>query len=365
MTAGNPSRVVVIAPGFAPATGGVETHVGALARGLFAHGIDVEAWVPDRSITEPVTERLDGVVVRRFPSTSSTRFPIAPRLYGFARAHLDRHTTVHVHGFHNVAAAAVLAARAPVPFVFTPHFHGGGHTRLASIAHVGYRPLGHRLFSRARAVIAVSAAEAGLIEHQFPFVSPRVIRNGADVGAIATARAWPGERPTVLVLGRLEAYKRVDRAIEGFDRARQPGQLVIIGDGPDRERLMSLALLASRASDIRFLGRLPTADVHSWLRTARCVVSLSEHEAFGLVALEAAAGGASAVLSDIPAHREVAQMLPPGVVALTATTPTAIADRIDQLLTTPRSDPREVRDWSAVADEHLAVYRDVASRSTR
>jgi glycosyltransferase involved in cell wall biosynthesis len=358
----DPTRVVLIAPGFAPTTGGVETHVGALARGLSMRGIDVEAWVPDRTVSGSLTERVDDLVVRRFASTRSTRFPIAPGLYQYARTHLDDRTTVHVHGFHNIAAAAVLAARTPVPFVFTPHFHGGGHTRLATVAHLGYRPVGGRLFAQARAVIAVSDAEAGLIGRRFPLVRPQVIHNGADVADIAAAAGRPAEAPTVLVLGRLESYKRVDRTIEAFARTRAGGQLVIIGDGPDRDRLTRLARQSCRAPDIRFLGRLPRADVHSWLRTARCVVSLSEHEAFGLVALEAAAAGASAVLSDIPAHREVARMLPAGVVALVPSTPAAIAGELDRLIPTPRSSAREVRDWSTVADEHLEVYRDVATR---
>lgn len=352
--------VVLIAPGHPPTVGGVETHVGALARGLSGLGVHVEVWVPDRAVTSVVGEEDAGVLVRRFPSSRSTRFPVAPRLFLHARRRLHPRTTVHVHGYHNVAAAAVLVAPEPVPFVFTPHFHGGGHTRLASAAHVGYRPVGARLFTRASAVIAVSRAEAALIADRHPSVRPHVVHNGADVAGITSAAAVPGQPPTVLVLGRLEAYKRVDQVIEAFGRVQAAGQLVVVGEGSDRERLTALASRTARAGDIRFLGLLPGAEVHRWLRTATCLVSLSEREAFGLVALEAAVGGATAVLSDIPAHREVAALLPTGVVELSAGAPADVAGRLDRLLARQRDVARQLRDWATVAEEHMAIYLDRA-----
>lgn len=46
--------------------------------------------------------------------------------------------------------------------------------------------------------------------------------------------------------------------------------------------------------------------LHRWLRTARVLILLSAHEAFGMAPMEAAAAGCRVVLSDIAAHREIA-----------------------------------------------------------
>jgi glycosyltransferase involved in cell wall biosynthesis len=58
-----------------------------------------------------------------------------------------------------------------------------------------------------------------------------------------------------LVLARLAPYKRLDLAIEACSRLNLP--LVVIGDGPDRERLVKLA-----GPSVTFLGRQPDAVVN-------------------------------------------------------------------------------------------------------
>ncbi|MFP9084369.1 glycosyltransferase, partial [Enterococcus faecalis] len=51
-----------------------------------------------------------------------------------------------------------------------------------------------------------------------------------------------------LIVSRLQEYKRIDLAIEAFNKLGLP--LVIIGDGPERKRLEGMA-----NENIKFLGR--------------------------------------------------------------------------------------------------------------
>lgn len=86
-----------------------------------------------------------------------------------------------------------------------------------------------------------------------------------------------------LVVSRLVAYKRIDIAIEAFNRLGRP--LVIIGDGPARPQLERIA-----GPTIRFLGRRDDADV-AW-HYARCrALIFAGEEDFGLTPLEANASG--------------------------------------------------------------------------
>ena len=86
-----------------------------------------------------------------------------------------------------------------------------------------------------------------------------------------------------LVLSRLMPYKRIDLAIEACNLLKRP--LVIIGDGPDRQRLEKLA-----GPTIRFLGRQPDSVVSR--RASRCRALLFPgEEDFGMSPLEVNAAG--------------------------------------------------------------------------
>jgi glycosyltransferase involved in cell wall biosynthesis len=86
-----------------------------------------------------------------------------------------------------------------------------------------------------------------------------------------------------LVLSRLVGYKRIDLAIEACKRLGR--RLVIIGDGPDRERLEKLA-----GPKTEFLGRQPDAQVNQYASRCRALLFPGEED-FGMVPLEVNAAG--------------------------------------------------------------------------
>lgn len=353
-------RVAIVAPNYAPVVGGVETVVTHVARHLVQLGCAVEVWTHrpyGRALT--ATEEVDGVVVRRFGTTPSAAYPLSPSLWRHTLRSARGYDVVHAHSYHSTAALGVGLRRLPVPVVLTTHYHGVGHTRAAQAMHRAYRPIGARLLAHADSVVAVSAAEETLLRNDFPVVAERtvVVPNGVDADRLAAAVPWPDELPTLLAAGRLEPYKRVDQVIEAFGRVTSPGRLVIVGDGPDRERLER-----SAGAGVHFAGRVDDDDLARWLRTARGVVSLSAHEAFGLVPAEGVAAGARAVLSDIAAHREVAAMLGAAAKVVDADDLDAVSAALTEALAAPNEGPRAVRDWRDVATDYLSVYERVVSR---
>ncbi len=351
-------RVAIVAPNYAPVVGGVETVVTHVARHLVALGCEVEVWT-HRPRGLAAREDLDGVAVRRFVTTPSARYPLSPSLWRHTIHHARGYDVVHAHSYHSTAALGLALRRVPAPVVVTTHYHGVGHTPAAQAMHRGYRPFGARLLAHATRVVAVSAAEEALLRKDFPSIADRtaVVANGVDTDRLAAAQPWQDEPPTLLVAGRLEPYKRVDRIIAAFGRLPSVGQLVVVGDGPDRGRLERLA-----GPNVRFLGRVGDDDLARWLLTARGVVSLSAHEAFGLVAAEGVAAGARAVLSDIPAHREVATMLDAAATVVDAGDLDAVRAALADALAAPNEGARAVRSWRDVAADYLAVYERAVSR---
>lgn len=86
-----------------------------------------------------------------------------------------------------------------------------------------------------------------------------------------------------LIVSRLGGHKRVDLAIESFNKLGLP--LVIIGDGPEMSRYQRMA-----RSNIKFLGRLSDEDIERHYHNCRAFI-YPQVEDFGITALEAQAAG--------------------------------------------------------------------------
>jgi glycosyltransferase involved in cell wall biosynthesis len=253
---------------------------------------------------------------------------------------------------------------------------------LRAALHHLYRPLGRHALGFASRVVCVSHAEAALVERHFPNTVGRleVIPNGVDAAAIRAARPIPGEPPTVLAIGRLASYKRLDVVIEGFERwaatgsrstgspstLRDSAQLVIVGAGPEQARLEAVAARSGLGARVRLLAGLSDETLHRWLRTASVLCSMSEHEAYGLAPAEALVADTPVVLSPIPAHRELADVAGQGAVTLVEPDPAALARALESRLAS-RSDPRRplgggplaggILGWDDVAAKLCGLYQ--------
>jgi glycosyltransferase involved in cell wall biosynthesis len=90
-----------------------------------------------------------------------------------------------------------------------------------------------------------------------------------------------------LVVSRLNAYKRIDLAVRACTALGLP--LVVVGAGPEREALQSIA-----GTTVRFAGRLTDRETTRMFEQCRAFI-LPGEEDFGLTPLEANAAGKPAV----------------------------------------------------------------------
>ncbi len=117
------------------------------------------------------------------------------------------------------------------------------------------------------------------------------------------------DRPTVLYLGRLKAYKSVDVLLRAFRRViieRPESRLVIAGDGDEIGRLRQLAFEELRLGRdrVEFLGFVDEEKKKSLLQEAWMLVNPSMMEGWGIVAVEANACGTPVIASDVPGLRD-------------------------------------------------------------
>ncbi len=357
-------NICLVTPGYPPRIGGVEAHVGQLARGLHRLGCTVTVFTQVRR-DDPAAGTIsceDGIEVRRFrDATGSDHFELAPSLVRALRRDVDTFDVVHAHSFHGAPALAT-AFVTHVPLVFTPHYHGVGHTPMARVVHLAYDPLAGVIFRKASAVICVSDAEAARLGDDYRRAVARtvVVPNGVDRGPIDAVVPFDRERPLVLAVGRLETYKQVDRVIAALEYLPGDMDLVVVGDGPARDELRRAADDSGHRDRVIFAGRVDDGELRRWQRTAAVTVCLSRQEAFGLVLAEAVVAGSPIVASDIPAHREVAESAGGTVDLVPVDIGSAdLARRIEDAAGSLsfRAADSSILDWSEVARRTLDVYR--------
>lgn len=353
-------RIALVAPRYLPEIGGVEVHVGNLARRLAAAGHSVEILTQAMPSASHLDET-DGTTVRRFPIRLGGRtYPFAPGLWSYIRRHSLGYDVVHMHSYH--ATPAIPAALAPARrLIFTPHYLGGGRTAVAQAIHRPYRSIGRVLFHRADHVVCTTVAEAQMVASDFPNAARKtiVIPNGIDVELINSTTRQQASAPLLLYAGRLERYKNVQPVVSALPYLDDEVRLVIVGEGPTSKELALLASNLGVASRVQFVGVVPWPAVYGWFRAADVFVTMSGRESFGMSLLEAHVAGAGLVASDIPAHREVVAMAGPGVplVPLTAG-PAELAAAIRRALASPRPTVRNVPSWDDHVDSLLRLYAD-------
>jgi glycosyltransferase involved in cell wall biosynthesis len=136
-----------------------------------------------------------------------------------------------------------------------------------------------RTSGRPHAYIANSSAVAARIRRYYGRTS-EVIPPPVRLGPLPN-----GTRPDdyYLVVSRLSGYKRLDLAIEAFNRLGLP--LRVVGDGPVRA-----ALEREAGPRVQFLGRLPDDEVARLYAGCRGLVVPGEED-FGITLVEANAAG--------------------------------------------------------------------------
>jgi glycosyltransferase involved in cell wall biosynthesis len=116
-----------------------------------------------------------------------------------------------------------------------------------------------------------------------------------------------GDRFLLLYVGRLASGKRVDNLIRAMAMMKdRPVALVVVGDGPERERLEALAREQGVEGAVKFAGRVGNDELPGYYRACNAWVTASEHEGFCVPVVEAMACGKPAVVPDITAMPETA-----------------------------------------------------------
>jgi len=271
-------RIAVCHPVSAAGAGGAEAHVRALADALRAAGHDVTfvgkpyaratadelvaqmALWTSLDVAADAGGPVDAVIALKFP------------------AYLVRHDTKVVWLMQQLHDAYEL---------WEHHEYGrlarqeGGETARRIVWSADRRALGEatRLFATSRNVHDRLERALGLraevLYHRSPLCARLLERDPGTHGDY------------VLAPGRLESRKRQLLAVEAMDAVASGVRLVVVGDGPDADRLRARARRGHAAARIEFLSGVGDEELAELYRSAAAVCYPPFDEDFGYVTLEA------------------------------------------------------------------------------
>jgi glycosyltransferase involved in cell wall biosynthesis len=376
--------------------GGQNVHVAMLARALADRGHRITVYTRRDDPSVPVRVPFGpGVVVEHLDAGPPTPLPkdeIWPHVTELAGALRSALITsapdlVHAHFWMSGKACVEATRGLGIPVVQTFHALGTVKRRWQGSADTSPAP-------RIRVETAVARSAAGVIatcadevaELEALGVDPRrvsVVPSGVDTGSFTPdgPAAPRGERPRLLVIGRLVARKGLGdvlTALAGVPDA----ELVVVG-GPGADELAgdpSATAVLEKAAElgvtdrVQLVGRADRGEVGAWIRSADVVVCAPWYEPFGIVPLEAMACGVPVVgtavggLIDTVLHGRTGLLVPPRC-------PDELAAALRALLADPARRARmgaagrarmvAAYDWREIARKTEVEYRRIIRSAAR
>ncbi len=381
-------RVLMASHGYPPTVSGVTLVVQKVARGLVANGHEVMV-ITATERDDPYTDVDEGVRLKRVHAYANPYWPEGPVPH-MTREEMDETIAdfapdvLHIHDAALLGLRVVGAGhRARLPVLgsvyyvpeFVTHYIGAGVVD-DMIESLGWT-YSVWLYDRCDHVVFGTQAHRKLFVDQGLKPPTSIITNGIDTShyhnnghrdADLERRYQLPQGQRLLFVSRLARDKRIDVLLETMVIVRQrcPNtHLILVGKGPDRERLQGLVEAHGLQAAVHFLGFVPEEDLPAIYRAADLFVMASTCEVQSLPTLEALATGLPVVAADAVALPEIVldgvdgYLVPP----LNAR---AMADAVCRILNDPDLAHRLGQAGCAIAREHanertIALYEQTLS----
>ncbi|WMT07484.1 glycosyltransferase family 4 protein [Natrinema thermotolerans] len=361
-----------------PEVGGGPNHVRDLSESIEQAGHEVDVYT--RALRsggelydsrEQLGEDID--VVRRGPTTEfhnpigriTTTLSIVPW------SSLSKYDIIHTHTFLPAVSGKLASLISGTPVVLT--VHGTAIPSGVGLSNSGIRNKIEREIEKVlllrlnyNYVISVNQEHLDLLSPKHKNIE--YIPNGVDIDRFQTDGKDSGY---VLYLGRLAREKRVGDLISAFceiANEHEDLELVIVGDGPERENLEQAARETPFAGRIQFKGRVPDKEIPEYYSRASVFVLPSIWEGHPLTLLEAWASKTPVVTTNVEGIREFVKHERNGYL-VEPKSPDEIAEGIrflienqnlkEQIIEKAYSEVVQEFSWESAAQETIRVYREI------
>ena len=315
-------RILMANDTYPPDVNGAAYFTKRLAEGLAERDHGVHVICPSTKLRSG-TVRRGGVIEHRIrsvpvPFHTGFRFSPPPFLYRRVLAEVERirPDVVHAQGHFFIGRAAIRAAEElGTPVVATNHFMPDNlvvYLRLPEktrnrVAEWAWRDFA-RVFDRAEVVTAPTPFAAELAEQKGVRGPVLPISNGMDLSRFSPENDGAGfrrkhgipERPTIMYVGRLDAEKRVGELVRALPLVRESldAQLVVVGDGHERQKLIGQAEEEGVEGHVIFTGLVGDDELPDAYAATDVFCNAGVAELQSIVTMEAMATGMPVVAAN-------------------------------------------------------------------
>jgi glycosyltransferase involved in cell wall biosynthesis len=306
-----------------PKIGGIESHIDYLSELMASRGNEVHILTrkyqdsQDIIAVHDAQKRQKGIIIHRVKGHAVRRWSavVDPRISWIVNDVIKREKfeLIHAHSIYSPMAMVTAYAGKTlryIPTVATNHSLWGNVLMRSLLKH-----LLSEEFTRLDALIAVSNAVKADTERFCKDKPIFVIPNGVDCDKFypdttnrETVRRYLGfdDKDIVIVtVGRLVPRKKMSELIQITHdlNKRHNIKLLIVGDGPEKEKLVRLSRSLGMSGNIRFTGYV--SNPFDYLNASDIFSLCSENEALGISILEAMACELPVVVKDVNGIRDI------------------------------------------------------------
>lgn len=244
---------------------------------------------------------------------------------------------IDAHYFYpDGVAAAALAAKAGIPCVITGR---GTDLNVFPEYPAARRKILGAVESAAACITVSEALRKRLIAIGAPAEKVLTLRNGVDTGLFtpvdrrAAKKRLGVDGNLVVAVGNIAPEKGQMLVAEAL-RDIPDVTLLLVGDGPDADRIDRFVRDNGLAARVRLVGRVPQPDLPAYYSAADVTVLASVREGWPNVLLESMACGTPVVATDVGGVREIVTAPEAGIV-VPDRTPAALAGALKAVLNAP------------------------------
>ncbi|MBQ2771101.1 MAG: glycosyltransferase family 4 protein [Methanocorpusculum sp.] len=312
-------KILQITPYYLPHTGGIERYVYNLSQYLISKGHTVD--IATANVPESNTkETIDGTTIYRYPQLCTLMGnPIITNLSDLKRR-LKDYDIIHIHGVYTYAAlrTVLFLGKKHKQKVLLTH-HGRvvyPNSPKNILAKIYERIVVRFILRRLDCTIVLSESD----KEQFmslgmPGDKINIIPNGIDTNAFVqpdaevmtyfTEKYHLNRKKVILFLAVLSERKGIFDLLHAYALMQdEETVLLIVGNGPDKEKAKELSLELNLSETVTFAGKLPFIEILCAYARADTYVLPSYFEGMPTTVMEALVMGCPVVATSIPGVKD-------------------------------------------------------------
>ncbi|MDE3058534.1 MAG: glycosyltransferase family 4 protein [Bacteroidota bacterium] len=289
-----------------PLAGGAEVHLHEVFGRIARMGHDVTLFC-SRFDNAPASEEISGIHVIREGGRSLFNY-LVPRKYLTAFKH--QRFDLIVDDMNKIPFYTPFYVKEPLLGV-THHLFGKSIFLEAPFPVASYVYLAERaalpMYKRIRFIVGSPSTHGEMLRAGFREERTHLINYGVAHEVFKRTGIPTSRTPLIGMVGRLKKYKSIDHLLEAFVIVRQQfpdAKLLIVGDGDDKPRLVSLARTFGISDFVAFTGFVSEEEKVRCFNEMHVAVNTSAKEGWGLTVIEANACGTPTVSSNVQGLRD-------------------------------------------------------------